>query len=170
MLLLLSKIILFFVAAIWGIVLGVLVPASMLIWEDIATEVPAYVPALWLCASVAGYIAPCVLVRLKLFKTAAALSTGGAVAVIIVHYSLSHYVVNMQFVWFYLPLLSATVATIVIAVIKYAEKIAESHDAPAPSILGKLEEINENGGTDHGTVRPEFPVSHSRKRKRKPRR
>jgi len=153
----------------------------MLIWDDIAAEVPAFVPVLWLVASLAGAIAPCVLVRLKMFKSAAVSSVVGAIALVIVHFSLSHYVVNAQFVWFYLPLLAATAAVLTMLIVEWRENVAQSHNAPAPSILGKLEEINDHpaatrhpskegnskGGKSNGTIRPESTVSHSRKRKRK---
>ena len=176
MMLLLSKFILFFIAAIWGIVLGILVPASMLIWEDIASEVPAVIPALWLCASVAGLIAPCVLVRLKMYRIAAVSSVAGAFAMIAVHFAMSNYIVNALFMWFYLPLLAGTAATLIILVLDLLEKRNDKHNAPAPSILGKLEEDDKykmksfeekpKGDNQNGTVRPETPVSHKRKRRR----
>jgi len=129
----------FFIAAIWGVVLGVILPVGMLIFPE-AENAPLYIPILWLAAAVIGFIAPCVLVRLKLYRLSAALSLAGAVGIIIVHFALMPYTVDGQIAWFYMPLLAETAAVVTLAVLDHAEKTNAKHNAPAESILGKLED------------------------------
>jgi hypothetical protein len=135
------KIFMLTIAAIWGLLLGVSIPASMLAFAEIGDAIPAYIPVLWLVTSVIGFIVPCVLVRLKLFKVAAGLSIAGAVSLIVVHINFSGYITeNMPFNGgFYLPLLLETAAIVTITVSNHNETARKHHNSPAPSILGKRE-------------------------------
>ena len=123
-----------FTAAIWAMVLGVIIPISMLADSEITKGLPAHVPVLWLITSVIGFIVPCFLVKFKLYKIAAALTSGGAVSLLILSSLLENAVDG--FGWFYMPLLVETGAVVLIAVLISIQKRQEKHNAPAESILG----------------------------------
>ncbi|MCL2036252.1 MAG: hypothetical protein FWG83_02545 [Oscillospiraceae bacterium] len=142
---LILKIAMLFITAIWGLLSGIFTPLTILSdpFGDFAElGVPVYIPVMWLVTSVAGFIAPCFLVMLKIHKVAAGLGGAGFVALLVMHFSLIDYAVN-DIAWLYLPLLLQTVTVVLIAVfanmseirIKRFEK-KKSKEAPAPSILG----------------------------------
>ena len=128
----------FIIVAIWGLVIGVVFPLSMLLFSEIGEALPVYIPILWLFATVAGYITPCVFVKLKMYRIAAGLSIGGAILLLVLHLGFLDYITeNMVFNGgFYLPLLIAILTVITMAGIDMAEKARQKHNAPAESILG----------------------------------
>ena len=130
--LMLLKVVMYFVAAIWGMVFGMIFPLTLLISydPDIHESFLKSIAALWLGTAVAGYIIPCFLVKFKLYKIAAALSLSGAVAIFVVH---SFFFANWQL---YMPLLLETVAIVLIAILAFISEKKNRDDAPAPSILG----------------------------------
>jgi hypothetical protein len=133
-----SKVITYFISAIWGMILGVFVPVTMLTDPELSEIVPAYVPILWLSTSVVCYIVPCFLMKLKLNKIAAVLTLAGAVSLIVIHISLAEPVRDSSgFEWFYLPLLAETVAVCGIAATELREKREARDNAPAESVLSK---------------------------------
>jgi len=125
------KALVLFITAVWGFILGVFGPAAMLAGKS-PNASPKWLAA-WLIISVIGFIVPCFLIRFGAYKTAAVLSAAGAIALLILHgYSESPKAAPL-----YLPLLTETLAAVLIAVITRKRKIpAKNKDAPAPSVLG----------------------------------
>lgn len=123
------KFIMYFIAAIWGMVLGILIPASLLISVDYSEYKFNYTPVLWLITSVIGFIVPCFLVKFGLHKIAAALTLAGTVSLFFIY---NEFPTN----WVaYMPLSVETVAVVVIAILAGRIKKAELDNAPAKSIL-----------------------------------
>jgi len=118
-----------FVTAIWGFALGIFGPAAMLSGEESALKKSFY--AAWLVIAVIGFITPCFLVMLKLYRTAAALSGAGAIALLILYSQSAGRGAPL-----YLPLLTETVAVVLICILTRDKKKKSDKDAPAPSILG----------------------------------
>jgi len=145
---LLLKIAMLFITAIWGVFLGVLVPLTMLLDPyEFIENIPTYVAVLWLATAAIGFIVPCFLVMLKFYKVAAGFVIGGSVALLVTGSFLSIYTIS-GFGLFYLPL---HIDTIVIVMLAYFMNIGDirikrhqkrkakkqKENAPAPSILGK---------------------------------
>ncbi|MCL1831986.1 MAG: hypothetical protein FWG45_03630 [Oscillospiraceae bacterium] len=159
------KIVMYFVAAIWGLVLGCILPVGMLAFPE-GDSIPAYIPVMWIIACVAGFIAPCVLVRLKRNKIAAGLSIAGAAVIIVVHFALDPYTIDDSAIaWFYMPLLAETVAVSLIAWGDIAESLRAKHDAPAESILGKIDDDDDYVMKSYD--KPSKSTNKSKKRKRR---
>ena len=114
-------------------VLGVLIPLTMLADPELSKGLPSNAPVLWLITSVAGFVVPCFLVRFRLYKTAAILTSAGAASLFAVRALLQNAIAG--FGWFYLPLLTETVAVILIAVLVWRVKQNERDNAPAPSVI-----------------------------------
>jgi len=120
-----------FVTAIWGFVLGVFGSVVMLADKN-ENPLPKSFYAAWLIISVFGFITPCFLVMLKKYKSAAALSVVGGIAVVVLHTRSVNKAAPL-----YLPLLTETLAAVIIAVITRKRKTPlKNKDAPAPSVLG----------------------------------
>jgi hypothetical protein len=147
------KILMQFIAAIWGIVFIVLFPAMMLADPTFNEYVPQYIPLIWLMTALICFVSPCILVKLKYYKIAAGLTLTGAVLILFIHFSINKYAAG-SIAWFYMPLLLETLITVLIALKanmgeirrrRYEKKKRENADAP--SILGgtyKSKEENNN--------------------------
>jgi hypothetical protein len=154
------KAVMLFITAIWGIILGILVPVTILADPHSMIEgVPAHASVLWLVTAVAGFVVPCFLVMLKLYKVAACIAAAGIIPLFITHSVLSAYTIN-GFGWFYLPLSVESIVIVMIAVYANRGEIRrkryrkqKAKNAPAPSILGggtyKAEEASNSKKSKH---------------------
>ena len=136
------KVIMFFVAAIWGIVLGTLIPISLLMGFDEALyeSVVQRVAVIWLITSFIGFVVPCFLVKFKMCKFAAALTLAGATSILYIFFV---FPANR---WAYMPLLVETVAVVIIAILAHVKEKEKRENAPAESILGgEQNSKNKNG-------------------------
>ncbi|MDR0196638.1 MAG: hypothetical protein LBI36_00250 [Oscillospiraceae bacterium] len=143
------KALMLFIAAVWGILFGILSPLAMLTVPPEPDGLPAVgLPKkfylMWMAVSFFGFVVPCFLVMLKLYKTAASLCVAGTVALFIMHALItSGGTVSGDAVSLYFPLLFETIAVVLIAVFGNIDVISEKagerrkkKDAPAPSVLG----------------------------------
>ena len=144
------KVVMLFITAIWGLIFGIFVPVTFMVDPEglVPENFPPHIPVLWLTAAVAGFIVPCFLIKLKVYKVAAALSIAGGIAIIALHIALSKF---GGFGWLYMPLLLGGAAVVLIAVLdnwgayrikRYQKKKRET--APAPSILGGTYQLSED--------------------------
>ena len=138
------KVIMYFFAAIWGVVFGILVPITLMFDIEGVEKLPAFIPVMWIITSFVCFIAPCVLVKLELHKIAAGFTLCGFVMLFVIHFLLLKNSVSSGIAFFYLPLVCETIAVCLIALFsdmgeirrkRYQKKKAKI--APAPSILGK---------------------------------
>ena len=126
----------YFIAAVWGIGLGVLVPVTMLADAEFAEAMPPAGPTLWLFTSAIGFVLPCFLVKFGKLKLAALLTSIGAALLIVAHGFMNPHAIS-GFRWFYLPLIVESAAIIAIAALDAADRRNQLRNAPAPSILNK---------------------------------
>ncbi|MDR0222884.1 MAG: hypothetical protein LBI38_05045 [Oscillospiraceae bacterium] len=146
-----------FITAIWGVLFGTLSPVAMLTMpaeNGIPAGLPGRYYVMWMIIALAGFVIPCFLVMLKLYKTAAVLCAGGTVALFIMHSLItSGGSVSGDVVALYFPLVFETISVTLIAVLGNIDVISDKRserekrkNAPAPSILGNgLYEGGQNG-------------------------
>ncbi|MCL1789278.1 MAG: hypothetical protein FWG33_02890 [Oscillospiraceae bacterium] len=132
---LLLKFLMNFIAAVWGMVLGIIIPVSLLVsvgYDDSDYESRlGYAAVIWLAASVLGFVVPCFLVKFKLYKTAVILTLAGAVLIL---YVFDTFPANWGA---YMPLLVETVAVVLIMILDISQKKKIKDNAPSESILGE---------------------------------
>ncbi|MCL1903830.1 MAG: hypothetical protein FWF94_05395 [Oscillospiraceae bacterium] len=128
----LLKLLVNFIGAIWGMVLGVLIPVSLIVSYDAEIYEFNYITVLWLITSVIGFVIPCFLLKFKLYKTAAALTSAGAVSLLFVFNAFPK---NW---WAYMPLLLETAAVILIMGFNINQNKRLKDNAPSESIIGDI--------------------------------
>jgi len=138
------RILIILLTATWGVFLGILAPLIIARGEDPIFR--HYVMDVWLIAGIIGYIIPCFLVMLNVYKTAAGFSIAGTVMYLYVHGVMmslrnreqDYYEASFM----YLPQIFMTVMTILNIYImsQISEKKKEQRNAKAPSILDKRED------------------------------
>ena len=171
----LLKVIMLFVTAVWGLLLGVLSPLTILLdpHELIGAQIPDYIPILWILTSVCGFVIPCFLVMLKRCKIAAAVCGVGTVSLIVTHVVIMKYSIP-DFAWFYMPLLADTVVIWLIALYSNMGEIRQKRyqkqkakNAPTPSILGNGEyQVPQKNANNKQKKSNKSNKSKSKKRKR----
>ncbi len=144
------KVIMLFLAAIWGIGGGILFPAVILATGDslVAAEIAeSPVIIIWLITSVIGYVIPSVLVMCRLCKTASVMSLAGFVGTLFVY---SGFAELYQYTEesngpteLYMPCIFITILILAITVLENTDKIKaaldgkhEKENTAAPSIFG----------------------------------
>lgn len=149
--LIILKILTLILTAIWGVVFGILSPIFLMSSDLSSLTVSGHpVFILWIIMGVVGYIVPCVLIMLKMYKTSAAFSLAGTVMVIIIHsifMGMKNGTSETSPSFLYLPQIFMTVLSIIIAVTQnfnvilnaYANKKSKEN-LPSPSVLNSSED------------------------------
>jgi hypothetical protein len=133
------RILILFLTSTWGVVFGIFAPVIIIRGETPIFSHP--IMNVWMIAAVVGYIVPCFLVMLDLYKTAAGFSVAGTVMFLYVHGVLSGMLSrgedSYEASFMYLPQIFMTILTIlyIFIVTEFGQKRKEELNAPAQSIL-----------------------------------
>jgi hypothetical protein len=135
------RIIIMFLAAVWGLLLGIAGPLFIMGSDmQIASH---HALRVWLVMAVAGLIAPCFLVMLDKSRTAAIFAVGGTALMLYIHTVFAEH----TYTFTYMPQLFMTILTILYVFILNPHYVTEPNqrrrdrlNAPAPSILDKRKE------------------------------
>ncbi len=141
------KVLILILTTIWGVVLGVFAPLSVMFGDIVRDEIArSPIIVVWLLNSIICYVGGTVLVMLNCTRIAAAMHTVGLVVTLCIHAAFSQLLTSINggvLPVMYMPIIFVSILSIILMVItnwnrwmkKAEEKNAAKYDE-APSILG----------------------------------
>lgn len=134
------------ITSIWGIIIGIFGPISIMYYESVPKLADHYIIRVWLINSIVCYIVGTIIVMLKFYKIALCFHGVGLIVSLYIYSVFNGIYEGIEAqspAQLYMPIIFVTILTLIITVLANYKKIIEKLETkkektfePAPSVLG----------------------------------